>query len=65
MADESTTFGLATLGVIAGSAIMLAGVQQTHGEHLNPIILAGGVLILAAGGLLTLNVSNLDGPEGH
>jgi len=65
MADQSTVFGLATLGVIAGSAVLLYGVQQTHGEELNAIILAGGVIILAATGILSLSVAKLDGATHH
>jgi len=63
MADESTVFGLATLGVIAGSAILIFGVLQNNGEHLNAIMLAGGVVVLAAAGLLTAGVAGIEGPE--
>ena len=64
MAKESMVFGLATLGVIAGSAILIFGVLQNNGEHLNAIMLAGGLVVLAATGLLTAGVSGLEG-HGH
>jgi hypothetical protein len=64
MAEESTVFGLATLGVIAGSAILIFGVMQNNGEHLNAIMLAGGIVVIAAAGLLTAGVSGLEG-HGH
>lgn len=65
MADESTLFGLATLGVIAGSSILIFGVLQNHGEELNAIMLAGGAVVLLATGLLSIGVGSIDAPEHH
>jgi len=63
MPEESTVFGIATLGVIAGCAVLIFGVTLNNGEELNAVMLAGGLVVLAAGGLLTAGVAGLDGPE--
>lgn len=63
MVNESVTFGMSGLGVIVGLAIMLYGVYLESGMELNPLVLAGGVIVLAAFGLLTAGVARLEG--GH
>jgi cytochrome c biogenesis protein CcdA len=64
MANESTMFGLSLVGVLAGLGVLIYGVTLTNGEELNEIMLAGGVIVLAAFGLFTLGVARLDEPEG-
>jgi high-affinity Fe2+/Pb2+ permease len=64
MADDSTVFGLSLVGVLAGLAVLIYGVTLTNGEHLNELILAGGIIVLLAFGLLTAGVAWLDDPEG-
>jgi high-affinity Fe2+/Pb2+ permease len=64
MADESTVFGLSLAGVLAGLGVLIYGVTLNNGEELNEIMLAGGILVLAAFGLLTLGVARLEEPEG-
>lgn len=64
MADESTVFGVSLVGVLAGLGVLIYGVTLTNGEELNEIMLAGGIVVLAAFGLFTLGVAQLDEPEG-
>lgn len=64
MTDESRLFGLSLVGVLAGLGVLIYGVTLNNGEELNEIMLAGGVVVLAAFGLLTLGVARLEEPEG-
>ena len=64
MADESTVFGISLVGVLAGLAVLIYGVTLNNGEHLNELILAGGVIVLAGFGLLTLGIARIEDPEG-
>jgi len=64
MASDSTVFGLSFAGVIAGLGVLIYGVTLTNGEHLNSLMLAGGVIVLLAFGLLTAGVARMDEPEG-
>ncbi len=61
MVNESVTFGLSTLGVIGGLVILLWGVSLNSGQALNAPVVAGGVVVLLAFGLLTTGVARLDG----
>lgn len=63
MVNESVTFGMSGLGVIVGLAIMLYGVYLESGMELTTPVIVGGVIVLAAFGLLTAGVARLDG--GH
>lgn len=56
MATEARTFGLASLLVVAGMAVMLYGVSLNNGEAPNGPIMAGGAVMLAAIGVLTMGV---------
>ena len=62
MASESSVFGLSVLGVLVGLAVLLWGAE--HGE--NTIVAGGGIVVLAAVGLLTVYLSAMGEPsEGH
>ncbi|MFB6229211.1 MAG: hypothetical protein ABEH88_11790 [Halobacteriales archaeon] len=64
MANDSTVFGLSLVGVLAGLGVLIYGVTLNSGEELNEIMLAGGIIVLAAFGLFTLGVAQLEEPEG-
>ena len=61
--NERTAFGLGTVGVVVGLLILLWGVSLNSGQALNTPQLAGGIVALAAVGLMTLKVWRLEG--GH
>jgi uncharacterized protein YjlB len=62
MASDSSVFGLAVLGVVVGLAVLLFGAEEGD----NTIVSAGGVVVLAAVGLMTLRLSRMDAPaEGE
>ncbi len=64
MVNESTMFGASLVGIMTGLGVLIYGVTLNNGEELNEIMLAGGVVVLAAFGLLTLGVARLEEPEG-
>ena len=59
MASESTVFGLSVLGVVVGLAILLFG-AYTAG---NTVVAAGGLVVLAAIGLMTAYIAGMSEPE--
>ncbi|MFB6104106.1 MAG: hypothetical protein ABEJ57_03350 [Halobacteriaceae archaeon] len=59
---RSSSYLLAVLGVVVGQAIMLYGVFQTSGEHLNAPMALGGVVVLAAIGVLAGGLFAEDSP---
>jgi hypothetical protein len=64
MGDDWKTFGLSLAAILAGLGVLIYGVTLTNGEHLNELILAGGVIVLSGFGVLTLGVAGLEEPEG-
>lgn len=64
MANQSGTFGLATLLVVAGLLVMLYGVSLNNGTAFNTPMVAGGVVVAAAIGLLVWAVSRLEPAHG-
>lgn len=63
MVNEAANFGISVLGTIVGLAILLFGVSQNAGQSLNTPMIAGGVIVLAAMGVLTAWLFRLEG--GH
>lgn len=53
MADDAVPFWLALGGVVVGLAVMVVGILQDVGQSLNAPMIAGGVVLLAAVGVLT------------
>jgi hypothetical protein len=64
MVNESAVFGFSLVGVMAGLSVLIYGVTLNNGEELNEIMLAGGVVVLAAFGVFTLGVARLEEPDG-
>lgn len=60
MASESSVFGLGVLGVIVGLAVLLYGAYIGD----NTIVSGGGIVVLAAVGLMTVYLSAMDEPSG-
>ena len=60
MASESSVFGLGILGVFVGLAILLYGAEAAG----NTVVAAGGVVVLAAIGLMTVYLAGMSEPEG-
>lgn len=63
MASQATTFGLSMVLNAVGLAIMLYGMSLNAGQALNNVILAGGVVMLAATGIMTGALLSIDGGE--
>ena len=62
MASESSVFGTAVVGIIVGLAVLLWGAE--HGQ--NTLVAGGGIVVLAAIGLMTVYLNGMDGPaDGH
>ena len=62
MASESSVFGLSVLGVVVGLVVLLWGAEHTN----NVVVTAGGVVVLAAVGVMTAYIAGMSGPaEGH
>ena len=62
MASESSVFGTGVAGVVVGLAVLLWGAE--HGQ--NTLVAGGGLIVLAAIGLMTVYLQGMDGPaEGH
>jgi len=62
MASEASVFGLSTLGVIVGLAVLLWGTELGHFT----IVTAGGVIVLLAVAVMTVYLSGMEGPSsGH
>ena len=61
MASESSIFGLAILGVVVGLAVLLYGAEVGD----NIIVSGGGVVVLAAVGLMTAYIAGLSEPDGE
>ena len=60
MASDSAVFGTGVLGVLVGLAVLLWGAE--HGD--NAIVTGGGVVVLAAVGLMTLRLARMVAPAG-
>jgi len=60
MVNESFTFGLATVLLLGGLAVMLFGVSLNAGQALNAPLIAGGIVIVAAIGILSAGILGLD-----
>ena len=60
MASESAVFGTGVLGVFVGLAVLLWGAE--HGD--NALVAGGGLVVLAAVGLMTVYLSRMDAPAG-
>jgi len=62
MASESTVMGLSLAVVVVGLAILLWGTELAD----YTVVGAGGVVILAGVGLMTVYLARLEGPaSGH
>lgn len=61
MVNERTAFGVSTVGVTVGLLILLWGVSLNSGMALNTPMIAGGVVALAAVGVMTALVWRLEG----
>ncbi|PSP54447.1 hypothetical protein BRC82_09655 [Halobacteriales archaeon QS_1_67_19] len=64
MVRESTAFGLSTLVIVVGLAIMLYGIKLTAGIETNSLMLIGGGVVLAAVVLHTAAIMTLDSGRG-
>ncbi|WP_255150221.1 hypothetical protein [Halorarius halobius] len=53
MADDAVPFWLTVGGIVVGLAIMVVGIVQDAGQSLNLPMLAGGVVLLVAVGVLS------------
>lgn len=60
MASESSVFGLGILGVIVGLAVVLYGAYVGD----NYVVTGGGIVVLAAVGLMTAFLAAMDEPAG-
>lgn len=63
MVNESANFGITILGLLVGLAIMLFGVSQNAGQALNGLMVVGGVIVVAAMGVLTAWLLRLREPQ--
>jgi len=63
MVNESRTFGMVVLLMLAGLAVMLWGVSLNSGLAVNTPMLAGGAILVVATALLTVGVGVLEEPE--
>lgn len=52
MADDTVPFALTLAGIVLGLAILVLGVMQNAGQALNALMVVGGVIVLAAVGVL-------------
>jgi hypothetical protein len=53
MEDETLPLALTLGGIVLGLAVMVVGVMQNAGQALNVPMVVGGVVVLAAIGVLT------------
>lgn len=60
MDSEARTFGAGTALTVVGLAVMLYGVSLNDGTAFNAPMLAGGVVVGAAIGLVLLGVNRLE-----
>jgi|GEM_PF-6748666 len=60
MASESSVFGLGIIGVVVGLAVLLYGAEAAG----NVVVAAGGVIALAAVGLMTAYIAAMPEPAG-
>lgn len=66
MVNERFNFGALVVGIVVGLAILIVGVLQNAGQELNALMIAGGVVVLAAFGLYTRWIMSLDAdPSAH
>ena len=63
MVNEPRAFGITTVGIVVGLLVLLWGVSLNSGQALNAPMIAGGVIALAAVGMMTYAVWQLEG--GH
>lgn len=52
MEDDVVPFALTLAGIVVGLAILVLGVMQNAGQSLNALMVVGGVVVLAAVGVL-------------
>jgi high-affinity Fe2+/Pb2+ permease len=63
MVNESRTFGAVVALTLGGLAVMLYGVSLNAGQAMNNVMVAGGVVLLVALGLLTMGIDLLEADE--
>jgi len=61
MASESSVFGLGIVGVVVGLAVLLYGAEAAG----TTVVAAGGLVVLAAVGLMTAYLAAMPEPEGE
>lgn len=63
MVSQRVAFGSATVLNVVGIAVLLYGVSLNSGTAVNAPMAAGGLILAAGVGIITIRVHRLESPE--